>query len=354
MNSAYYLLVFCDVSTFQRAVVFKESRDSSGKIKINPRCPHQMEGVEYDERLRRRLKRRSIANKMVVHATRTNVGNCGNAVLKTLENSGRMAEELVDEDYKFFLDNLIVHSDVFMDNNVHDFDVDDITSHNDDRDDWDPQYKMFFENLRVDGKSYSYEVFADNKLFRVKYEGREERKLHDLSNSEVLCDSVDEDYQLFLSSSRIEGDCLVYTPERAATTKNVASACEENNLIVGQNLQVTSQESEPPNRRQSSDDCHSSKHKCNSEVLSDIVDEDYQLFLNHVERVGDSLVYMPKKGVKVAYEEQNDQSSSDSELIILEPNQYDDENSPFISSKRYDSSVSVSLSCTWTVITFYL
>ncbi|KAF7827238.1 uncharacterized protein G2W53_018402 [Senna tora] len=274
----------------------------------------EVPALKYDIRLRRRWKRRCIANEMMKHkyrvnshATRKNVDSCGNASVNTMENSGHMAEEEVDEDYQFFLDNFLSHIDVSSADNVCCSDVDDNRSHK--YDDCDAQYKIFLENLREDGNSYIFEFFADNQLFHVKYEGQEEETLNDFVNTEVQCNSVDEDYQLYLNSSRI-GDSLAYMSERAIETKYQGSESEEKSAMVRQNLQVPNVATEPPNARQSSDNFHMAKHKCNSAVLRGMVDEDYQLYLNSSRIEGDSLVYVSERATATKHQESESEEKS--------------------------------------------
>ncbi|XP_028781645.1 uncharacterized protein LOC114737828 [Neltuma alba] len=230
---------------------------------------------QYDSRLMRRLKRRSTASEMMEHncranAKRKNVGTWGDEVVKNGENSGHVLEEEVDEDYEFFLDKAVFHVSDADVNTSHD-------SYNDD--DTDAQYKMFLENLRETDNSYILKVFAGNQLFCAKYEGQEER-LHDSVNSKIHCEGDDEDYQLFLNSSRIEGDNLIYIPESAITISYGAGESEEKNSEVRQNFQVPFEVTELPNSRQVSDDYHVAKKNTHSEVRSDAVDEDWQTYLN--------------------------------------------------------------------------
>ncbi|KAI9075976.1 hypothetical protein K1719_042048 [Acacia pycnantha] len=276
-----------------------------------------------DSRLMRRLKRRSIASEIMErhyssNAKRKNVGSFGDEVVKNTENSGNVLEEEVG------LDKVDFHVNLISDDNIIASDIDINTSHDSDNDDdTDAQYKMLLENLREDDKSYILKVFVDNQLFCVRYEGQEVR-FHDLVNSEVQCEGDDEDYQLFLNSSRLDGDSLICMPERDIT--------------------ITYGESE-------------------SEVQCEGDDEDYQLFLNSSRLDGDSLIcmperdititygesesegertddnnliYMPENGLAAVYGEECDQSSTDSEPIILHPSQHY-EDSPSICSESYRS-----------------
>ncbi|XP_054825291.1 uncharacterized protein LOC129322871 isoform X2 [Prosopis cineraria] len=261
-----------------------------GKIKReHSHLTENWEFPQYDTRLMRRLKRRSIASETMVHnyianATKKNVVSCGYEAVKNTENSGHVVEEEVDEDYGFFLDELVFHVDVVGDNNVIASDIDVNTSHDSNNDDdIDSQYKMFLENLRDDDSSYILKVFSDNQFFFVKYEGQEER-LHDWVASEIQCEGDDEDYQIFLNSLRMEGDNLVFMPESALTIKYEGSESEEKSSNVRQNLQVLFEATELASSRQGSDDYLVAKDKYHGEVFRDVVDGDWQVFLNCVVR----------------------------------------------------------------------
>ncbi|XP_061372208.1 uncharacterized protein LOC133314703 [Gastrolobium bilobum] len=233
---------------------------------------------------------------------------------------------------------------------------------------------MFLENLREEGNSYVYSCFVENQLVHIRYEGEEEEeerlcndlkvdtkmlnglprkdKTRNLANTrsdsmreqtggsmesqqsletergpcnrrphqdvssvpnincrrDVQFDDVDEDYQLFLNSCRTDDDSLVYMDsELIGKSSNVR-----------QNSQVSDQAFDTP------------KLECD-------VDEDYQLILNSARIVDGDLVYMPDRNITTTCKMEGGSNSSDPDLILLEPDQIC-ENTPFISSKTYDSS----------------
>ncbi|KAI4307223.1 hypothetical protein L6164_030433 [Bauhinia variegata] len=91
--------------------------------------------------------------------------------------------------------------------------------------------------------------------------------------------------------------------------------------ILGEKLQVSDYVILPSNNRPCLDISSVAKHKCDSEVQCDAVDDDHQEFLSSTR------IFM-----------NDDCSYSDSELVIMDSDPYH-ENTPFISSKTYDSSV---------------
>ncbi|KAK4276180.1 hypothetical protein QN277_019155 [Acacia crassicarpa] len=259
-----------------------KSRMGPSKGTIKHEYSHLTENWEvfqYDSRLMRRLKRRFIASEIMErgyssNAKRKNVGCFGDEVVKNAENSGNVLEEEVD------LDKADFHVDVIGDDNIIASDIDVNTSHDSDNDgETDAQYKMLLENLREDDKSYILKVFVDKQLFCVRYEGQEVR-FHDLVNSEVLGEGDDKDYQLFLNSSRLDGDSLICMPERNIIITYGASESDGEGSKIRQNLQVPFEVTELPNSRQALNDFHVAKKKRLNEVSSDDVDEDWKIYLN--------------------------------------------------------------------------
>ncbi|KAK4258809.1 hypothetical protein QN277_005215 [Acacia crassicarpa] len=114
---------------------------------------------------------------------------------------------------------------------------------------------------------------------------------------------LDENYQLFLKTLRTDGNNMIYMPENGVA------------VVYGEGWDQSSTDSEPI-------------------ILppSQHCDENYQLFLKSLRTDGNNMIYMPENGVAVVYGEGWDQSSTDSEPIILPPSQHY-EDSPFICSE---------------------
>uniref|UniRef100_A0A2N9G0J6 Uncharacterized protein n=1 Tax=Fagus sylvatica TaxID=28930 RepID=A0A2N9G0J6_FAGSY len=121
----------------------------------------------------------------------SNAKTCGNSARKTRNNTSVQKEDttLYDKEYVEFFNCPENDCDGDNDTNVNAKSADDghgdvkISENNDqdagpqhkkcldDNDVWDPQYKMFLENLRQDGKSYALEVVINNEISVViKYE----------------------------------------------------------------------------------------------------------------------------------------------------------------------------------------
>lgn len=305
-------------------------------------------------RAERRWKRREVREVVGLQ-------NCSASASKTVKSHGNMAvsteqivhivEDETDEDYKVYLDACVSDIDCASNINVGS-DININTGYNSDNDDdgEDPDYKMFLENMREESDSYVYSAHNGLKLYSKlsndlthnragnvgnassdsmrKQTGRpmESQKSIDpksrpcnkmpssvpqnISHNDVEFDDADEDYQIFLNSCRIDGDNLVYINDDLIRKRSSAR----------QNSQVSNLAFYTPEE-------HSE------------ADEDYQLYLNSGGIVDGDMVYMPDKNTTMASEVEGGSNSSDSDLIIIEPDLFC-EDTPFVSSKVYDSSVS--------------
>ncbi|KAK7320961.1 hypothetical protein VNO77_30964 [Canavalia gladiata] len=309
------------------------------------------------KRLERRWKRWELSNGRMKHnhcgsGTRSIVKRHGNMAILTGKN-GHVSHDEIDEDYKMFLDRYVSDIDVVSDGNIHGSDIGINTGYNSDNDDCDPHYTKYLEELRDQRAEEEERMHNDLKLGTKMSKGsrrRDEagnignkgsdsmrkqtgglmetqqnletergpckkRPHQDVSSvpksnclSSMEFEDADEDYLLFLTSCRIEDDGLVY----------MGSELTGKSSTVRKNSEVSNYAFDTP------------------EVLDEI-DEDYQLFLNSVEIVNGDEVYMPEKNTSKTNNMDSGSNSSDSDLILLEPNQiYED--TPFISSKAYDPS----------------
>jgi hypothetical protein len=78
---------------------------------------------------------------------------------------------------------------------------------------------------------------------------------------------------------------------------------------------------------------HPTMRECNREVESDMIDENYQEFLNCLKVDGGNFVFTPESGIPVRYEA-DARSSDDPEIITTDKNPFcDGYRTPFISSK---------------------
>ncbi|XP_027332818.1 uncharacterized protein LOC113847752 [Abrus precatorius] len=305
-------------------------------------------------------------------ATKSNVKGFGNMAILTGKNGLVSEDEIDEDYKMFldtYISDIDVVTDVNVDGS--DFDISAGYNSNND-DDCDPHYKTFLENLREEGGSHLYSCSAENKSVHKRYGGQDKERLHNelkldtmmlrglklkdeignlknkvsdlmrkqtggpmesrknletergpckkrpcqdfskapksIYHSNVGLDDVDEDYQIFLNSCRIEDDGMVY----------MDSELMGKSSTVRQNSQVSNHLSGAP------------------ETLNEI-DDDYQQFLNSIEIVDDDWVFMPERDTSKTDSVDGGSNSSDPDLILLEPNQIY-ENTPFVSSKTYDAS----------------
>ncbi|KAK7275600.1 hypothetical protein RIF29_16719 [Crotalaria pallida] len=375
------------------------------------------------------------------------------------DNDVHMVEDEVDEDNRTYLEKYVSIIDVDKDNHVDGSDIDANTSHNSDDDDYpDPEYKMFLQNLRVEGRSYFYSAIVSNQLVHIRYEQEEEeekeegeeeededkdkdeeekcftwkdesgnlgtaesdslkeqtggsvdsqqsletaripsshRRVHlDVSdapkndcNNELDID-VDEDYQIILNSGMLDDDSdgLVHRRTRNRRTRGIESHSERTHSPV-ESLESPENVRGPCNPKRLSKVSSVPKNNCNTEMDIDMdedyqtffnlfridddseswvpvgcelkgkswnvrknsqssdqandtlevqsnYDEDYLLFLNSNPIIDGDLVYMRENNIT---DVEGGYNSSDSDLILLEPDQIG-ENTPFIPSKVFDLS----------------
>ncbi|XP_065626404.1 uncharacterized protein LOC111999271 [Quercus suber] len=277
----------------------------------------------------------------------------------------------------------------------------------DDNDDvWDPQYKMFMENLRHDGKSYVLVVVNNEILVVVRYE-REEglcdglkldthetlkscprgvntktarslkkekfgslnnlnnvlnversgmaetgRTLNDASRSEKT-----ESPKVFFGVSSLEKTEKQITKmnflrrESMETLETLSGVTRKKskNLMMDVN-----EENEDPfsggtnghlSKRSGMANAkvlHPAKHDCNHRVESDMIDECYKRFLNCLESNGGNLIFKPEHGKPVTYEG-DVESSDDLEIYATDKDPFSDRIcSPFVAS-RSDAIVNVDI-----------
>ncbi|XP_061374254.1 uncharacterized protein LOC133316512 [Gastrolobium bilobum] len=370
-------------------------KSNMGDSQVRENCK-DLDSEDKIRRLERRWKRREIILKgSLKHdcnasATRTTVKSEVNKAVLT-EKNGYLVEDEVDEDYKFFLDTYLSDIDVVIDNNVDGSDAVVDTGHNNDNDiDSDPQYKKFLENLRKEGNSYVYSCFVENQLVHVRYEGEEEEEEERLHyglklDTKMLNGLTQRDETGNVGNTGI--DSL-----RKQTGGSMESQQNMETEKVHCNKRANEDVSGVPNKSCHSDvefddvdedvsgvpnkSCHSdvefddvdedyqlflnswtdddnlvhmggelmgktTRVQCDKafdtrEVQCDI-DEDYQLFLNSADVVDDDLVFMRDRNISKINKMEGGSNSSDPDLILLEPDEIC-ENTPFISSKTYDSS----------------
>ncbi|KAA8546454.1 hypothetical protein F0562_002807 [Nyssa sinensis] len=228
-----------------------------------------------DERLARRLKRRRLDIKTF------ELNTCSRTLRRTLEDN-QLGDGMVDEDFNKSLNHLGLCSESRCSR-----------GEDDDEDDIDPQYKMFLEKLKEDGKSYVLEVAVSNGMSTyIKYEA--EDGSDDEHEPQTLRKSRDVSKRVKLEGGR--GLMNVQSKDKMETHKNLRTK-------------------HPVSRE--TNGCRSQKPSLEDNPLSDpecgcqMVDENYQEFLNCTKLEGDCMVLTLKDGKRVTYEEDDVERSSD-------------------------------------------
>lgn len=250
-----------------------------------------------DVRLARRLNRRIVSSQQCKSFSRDNVDNDG--------------LEECDEEYRKFLNSLPEFGNC-IDENVEDK-LEDFGNYIDDngisRCNWsdekdDPVYKIFFQHLTKEGKSFKLEIPSVNgKKVYVKYEEDEQSSPKNDQNSQKL------------GTTRIL---------RSASKKEIESPAKESLVPLSQeefSLDCAKTISHGVNENSStmpgSGLLHSTKHLSLSDSDSDLLDEDYRTFLtDFLCDDGQRLMYMPVDGRPFVYEE--DESIADSEVVLMD------------------------------------
>lgn len=272
-----------------------------------------------DIRLERRWKRRelSVSNKRLklnhydIDGTRSAVKSCGKVEILTVNNDHQSEDEM-DEDYRLFLET---------------YEPDDIGYNSDHNDSSDCHYRTFLKGYRKEKERHKtgnqgVDSIGKKKVGPMKSQQNLEAKrglkrrrprehvsgvTNSNCHSNMELDVVDEDYQIYLNSCSIEDDC--YTPREIIGKR---SSVMRNSPIVDHAFDTP-------------------------EVLCE-VDEDYETFLNSARIVNGELEECtPERNTSNTDNVDGDSNSSDSDLVLIDPNQIH-ENTPFVSSKKYDAS----------------
>ncbi|XP_050221901.1 uncharacterized protein LOC126672042 [Mercurialis annua] len=204
--------------------------------------------------------------------------------------------------------------------------------HNDD----DLHYKMFLENLRVEGKSYVLEVpvGTTSKIIEYEMDDRSHDRLR-AKNPKRKCHSqeaavktnhdcrrkiehkiLDDSYEVFLNSMKKEGREMKYEKDDGSHYRYRA----EN----------------PKRKRCSQEAAVKTKHDCKRKIENKIVDHSYEIFLNSMKKEGRNMIFTPETGAKVVYDEAE---SSDSEVIVMDSDPFANEKrTPFVTNVDVEDS----------------
>ncbi|OIW16634.1 hypothetical protein TanjilG_01873 [Lupinus angustifolius] len=218
-------------------------------------------------RAERRWRRRELNS--CGSTSRTTAKSRGNKAV-VIGNNVHMVEDEVDVENKIVLDTSVSLKDVDKDSHVDGSNIGANTScendndiskdncvdgskidANNDSDDYaDPDYTMFLQNLREEGKSYVYSAIVGNQLVHIRYEQEEEEN---------------DDEEEKASTWRDETGNLGAAGSDSIRKQRGDSVDSQKNLET---------EKEPCNRRSHSGVSSVHKNNCNTELDID-VDEDY-------------------------------------------------------------------------------
>ncbi|RVX15855.1 hypothetical protein CK203_005509 [Vitis vinifera] len=259
-----------------------------------------------DMRLERRLKRRCVANQSLkinscTRGTKRTPQDAPTKVIlldddyriKKTPQAVAIKDILLDDDYKVYLDTL--------GNNRCNPSVGD--------DDLDPQYKMFWENVREDATSFVLEVAVDEDIhILLKYE--EDDRLGDEGKPG--------------SPDNLRTVTKRENMENPEISKDVPA--RKRKTLIDDKLRPDL------SKKVSSRVLSSSEPKCKHETepCDTGIDESYKTFLECIKEDGKYLVFVNKHGKRVKYEE-DEESESESEILAADSD-------PCITSKLFDSS----------------
>uniref|UniRef100_A0A2P2JC48 Uncharacterized protein n=1 Tax=Rhizophora mucronata TaxID=61149 RepID=A0A2P2JC48_RHIMU len=267
----------------------------------------------YDVRLARRWKRRCIANqKFKLNSKDNNSTRRSCTELKKVPDCTYIQIDSDNDDDD--------HSDIqitFGSLDGNDGNDTENAEHNDFFDNVDPDYKLFLENLKKDGKSYFLEVpVVDGILEIITYES--EDKQWDgciIENSKKTRDFPERES---LNNNRV-----------LRSSSKRQSMESQSNLRDGMETQVATHNgcsSNTPNSKTLK------STKC-CEKNFNMEDESYKIFLNSLKIEGRHIVFLPEGGGKLTYEK-DEQSSSDSEVIELDVDSFSGGvKGPFVTGK---------------------
>ncbi|KAL6962250.1 hypothetical protein U1Q18_037206 [Sarracenia purpurea var. burkii] len=229
----------------------------------------------------------------------------GSQTLKrSLEDDKWLGNGMVDLDYKAFLNNLVEYSEQKHSVGV----VSGGGEAGHEEDDVDPQYMMFLEKLKEDGKSYELEVMTDNKTsLSVKYEDEDDldhdhepltrcRKIQDAEKMEAK-----EDLRNLPSKDKLKTQKNlrnVGSKDTIVSRKKMGNPIgkERGNLVVEKDLKTESanHDSGETDGHTCQKHCPEGNHLCNVELDYQIVadvDFEFQMFLKNFKEVGDCMCY---------------------------------------------------------------
>lgn len=259
-----------------------------------------------DMRLERRLKRRCVANQSLkinscTRGTKRTPQDAPTKVIlldddyriKKTPQAVAIKDILLDDDYKVYLDTL--------GNNRCNPSVGD--------DDLDPQYKMFWENVREGATSFVLEVAVDEDIhILLKYE--EDDRLGDEGKPG--------------SPDNLRTVTKRENMENPEISKDVPA--RKRKTLIDNKLRPDL------SKKASSRVLSSSEPKCKHETepCDTGIDESYKTFLECIKEDGKYLVFVNKHGKRVKYEE-DEESESESEILAADSD-------PCITPKLFDSS----------------
>lgn len=280
----------------------------------------------------------------------------GNASQRTESNNIQVEQMIEDQDYQKYIDSLVGYIDNGDDGGsiksvgvgeanetMNETNVDAKSIDNTFDDDVDPHFKMFLENLRLDGNSYALEVTLQNGISElIRYEDDDvlpdtpnilesycmNRKTKDkkflrrtsirikaeeLNSSDSFSSS--EDNHSPRSLRRLMRHKRKLTPEISTPVKRIkGSVVERAGNVEFSNPASSGQKSVRSKVRPHSEVIELDKFETNHEAEDDEIDKSYREFLNSLEREGQKLASVPK----CEKHEEDQESHSDGDMIVLD------------------------------------
>ncbi|KAJ8762943.1 hypothetical protein K2173_023072 [Erythroxylum novogranatense] len=216
-------------------------------------------------------------------------------------------------------------------------------SHNDDAgDDMDPHYKMYIEKLRQNGDSYFLEAPTINGVMEiVGYEAcNEQYESGTVENPKAMgtfqASKQTNDERDFQNCSRRFETLRQRRARKRRDKMGTRGVLVTENLVVEEKMKkfVLDPSSSELNDHVSNRSSARVLGSVNSKIENmDVVDETYRNFLNCVRQEGSYVVFAPKNGKEMILEKY-EESSADSEVIVVDVDPFsDDAHTPFVTSK---------------------
>ncbi|KAK2991606.1 hypothetical protein RJ640_014091 [Escallonia rubra] len=261
-------------------------------------------------------------------------------VVENFKSGGRT----VDEDYMYFL------KCVLEGNELRWLAEGEESSDEESDGDIDPDCKVFIDNLLEDGKSYLLRIVNDDGTEEfIKYEAEDEPDEECASESsgelwhgkKAESREVRKDFRDVKSADKADKagkerrDGERGSPSRRELRSDKKGKkigvkkdfCNSRSIGEDEKPSLLCEHAPPPQREYDSAD--------------DTADSSYRWFLKNMQKEGDHFVLVRSDGKRLVYEEDDRESSSDSEVLVMDNDPYccKGDNTPFVHSRVFDTSM---------------